>query len=71
MSFGLGRPGEPGQVIAGLATEVVPAVAAGRVRPVVDGVQTFGRAAEASPGCAATRRMARSFSVPRCRAPMP
>jgi NADPH:quinone reductase-like Zn-dependent oxidoreductase len=48
VSFGFGRPAELGQVIADLAAEVVPAVAAGRVRPVVDGVLPFDRAGEAA-----------------------
>lgn len=36
----LGEADELGQVIAGLTSEVIPAVAQGRIRPVID--STFG-----------------------------
>jgi NADPH:quinone reductase-like Zn-dependent oxidoreductase len=44
VSFGFSRPEALGQVIAALAEEVLPAVAEGRVRPVIDTVLTFDQA---------------------------
>lgn len=47
VSFGFGRPAELGEVLAGLVPEVLPAVAEGRIRPVLDEVFPLARAAEA------------------------
>ncbi|KAA5830672.1 zinc-binding dehydrogenase [Saccharopolyspora hirsuta] len=47
VSFGFGRPAELGAVLAGLVPEVIPAVADGRIRPVVDEVFPLDRAAAA------------------------
>ncbi|MDT2005398.1 zinc-binding dehydrogenase [Rhodococcus opacus] len=44
VSFGFSRAEELGNVIAALAADVIPAVADGRVRPVIDSVFTFGQA---------------------------
>ncbi|MFG2628603.1 zinc-binding dehydrogenase [Streptomyces sp. NPDC048473] len=48
VSFGFSRPEALGQVIAALFDEVIPAVADGRIHPVIDSVHTLGRADEAA-----------------------
>ncbi|WP_211881241.1 quinone oxidoreductase family protein [Pseudarthrobacter albicanus] len=48
VSFGFSRPDELGHVIAALAHQVLPAVADGRIRPVIDSVLPFGQAKEAA-----------------------
>lgn len=47
-SFGFGRAEELGNVIAALANEVIPAVADGRIRPVIDSIYPFAEAADAA-----------------------
>ncbi|MGW1681009.1 quinone oxidoreductase family protein [Saccharopolyspora sp. NPDC002376] len=48
VSFGFSRPAELGEVMAALVPEVLPAVADGRIRPIIDEVFPFDRAAEAA-----------------------
>ncbi|MEU2728511.1 zinc-binding alcohol dehydrogenase family protein [Streptomyces griseoviridis] len=48
VSFGFSRPEALGQVVAAATDEAMPAVADGRVRPVVDSVHPFDRAHEAA-----------------------
>ncbi|MFJ1646340.1 zinc-binding alcohol dehydrogenase family protein [Streptomyces sp. NPDC088258] len=48
VSFGFSRPEALGQVVAAAIDEVVPAVADGRIRPVVDSVHAFDHAHEAA-----------------------
>ncbi|MFC0452852.1 quinone oxidoreductase family protein [Rhodococcus jostii] len=48
VSFGFSRAEELGNVIAALVPDVIPAVADGRVRPVIDSVFTFGQATDAA-----------------------
>jgi NADPH2:quinone reductase len=48
VSFGFTRAAELGSVIAAAGRDLLPAVAGGRVRPVVDGTYSFGTAAEAA-----------------------
>lgn len=48
VSYGFSRPDELGRVIAALTYQVVPAVADGRIRPVIDSVHGFHQAHEAA-----------------------
>lgn len=48
MSFGFSRPAELGRVIATAGERLLPAVADGRVRPLIDSTQSFSTAARAA-----------------------
>ncbi|MEV7108729.1 quinone oxidoreductase family protein [Streptomyces atroolivaceus] len=48
VSFGFSRPEALGQVVAAVVDEVMPAVADGRIRPVIDSIHAFDRAHEAA-----------------------
>ncbi|KJF24377.1 alcohol dehydrogenase [Rhodococcus sp. ACPA4] len=64
-SFGFGRAEELGNVIAALADEVMPAVADGRIRPVIDSIYPFAEAADAA------HRMRSGNTVGKIVMPMP
>ena len=47
VSFGFTPPEQIGEVVAALADGVIPAVADGRIRPVIDAVLSFDQANDA------------------------